>query len=55
MIQNEFLEDINEKNPLGTGGRLACAYSELLKELWENNNNSVAPWNLKSVIGKYAP
>ncbi|KAM3143639.1 hypothetical protein pb186bvf_004401, partial [Paramecium bursaria] len=54
MIMNEFVADLNDKNPLGTGGRLACAYSDLLKDLWESNQNSVSPWNLKNVIGKYA-
>lgn len=55
MISNDFLSDINEKNPLGTGGKLACAYSDLLKDLWDSQNNSVAPWNVKNVIGRYAP
>ena len=51
---NEFLKDINEKNPLGTGGRLICSYAELMKEMWQGNSPSVSPWKFKNVIGKYA-
>ncbi|CAD8044127.1 unnamed protein product [Paramecium primaurelia] len=55
MIYNTFLQDLNEKNPLGTGGRLACNYAELLKDLYESTSTSVAPWNVKKVIGQQAP
>ncbi|CAK78771.1 unnamed protein product (macronuclear) [Paramecium tetraurelia] len=55
MIYNTFLQDLNEKNPLGTGGRLACNYAELLKELYESTSTSVAPWNVKKIIGQQAP
>ncbi|CAD8046029.1 unnamed protein product [Paramecium sonneborni] len=55
MIYNTYLQDLNEKNPLGTGGRLACNYAELLKELYESTSTSVAPWNVKKIIGQQAP
>lgn len=51
LIYNTFLEDLNEKNVLGTGGKLACSYAELLKELYESTSNSVQPWNVKKIIG----
>jgi ubiquitin carboxyl-terminal hydrolase 4/11/15 len=34
MLSNDFIRDLNEKNPLGSGGHLAAAYAELLKEMW---------------------
>ncbi|CAD8146174.1 unnamed protein product [Paramecium pentaurelia] len=55
MIYNTYLQDLNEKNPLGTGGKLACNYAELLKDLYESTSTSVAPWNVKKVIGQQAP
>lgn len=73
FLENRFIEDLNEKNPLGTGtqhssfdfliltlftgrsgGRLAVAYAELLKEMWYGNQTYNSPWNFKKVIGKFA-
>lgn len=54
LLSNNFLADINEKNPLGTGGKLIAAYSELLKDMWEGSERYVSPWQLKSVVGKFA-
>jgi len=51
---NEFLKNINEKNPLGTGGKLICSYAELMKEMWQGTSFSVSPWKFKNIIGKYA-
>jgi ubiquitin carboxyl-terminal hydrolase 4/11/15 len=29
-----YKRDINTKNPLGMGGKLALSYAELIKEMW---------------------
>lgn len=55
FFSNEFLKDLNKNNPLGTGGYLISAYSELIKELWMGTEAYVSPWDLKKVIGKFAP
>jgi len=55
FLSNEFLKDLNKNNPLGTGGYLISAYSELIKELWMGTESYVSPWDLKKVIGKFAP
>lgn len=55
FLTNEFLKDLNKNNPLGTGGYLISAYSELIKELWMGTDSYVSPWNIKKVIGKFAP
>jgi len=34
------------------GGRLATAYTSLLKDLWMNENRKTAPYDLKRVLGK---
>lgn len=31
MILNQFVNDLNTTNPLGTQGKIATAYSQLLK------------------------
>lgn len=54
LVSNQFLNDINEKNALGTGGKLITAYAELLKEIWDGSDRYVSPWQLKAVIGKFA-
>ena len=55
FLSNEFLKDLNKSNPLGTGGYLISAYSELIKELWMGSEGYISPWDLKKVIGKFAP
>lgn len=55
FLSNEFLKDLNKNNPLGTGGYLISGYSELIKELWMGTESYVSPWDLKKVIGKFAP
>jgi len=51
MISNEFVKDLNIKNPLGTGGLLAASYAELMKEMWVGNYNYVSAWDLKKILG----
>ncbi|KAL4464783.1 hypothetical protein ABPG74_011344 [Tetrahymena malaccensis] len=55
MIQDKFIHDLNRDNPLGTGGYLAASYAELIKDMWRGSDNYSSPWNLKKIIGKFAP
>lgn len=52
FISDLFEDYINEKNPLGTRGRLAIVYGDLMKDLWVESRSSVAPWDVKTVIAK---
>ena len=45
---------INKSNLLGTKGQLATAYFELLQVIVRGNERTVAPWDLKNTVGKYA-
>jgi ubiquitin carboxyl-terminal hydrolase 4/11/15 len=47
-----YKRDINSKNPLGMGGKLALAYAELIKDMWQGSSGRTAPQTLKSVVGK---
>jgi len=51
MTSNEFVKDLNVKNPLGSGGLLASSYAELMKEIWVGSHNYVSAWDLKKILG----
>lgn len=52
FLFNLYKKDINAKNPLGMGGKLATAYAELIKEMWGGSSGRTAPHELKKVVGK---
>ncbi|KAG5180132.1 hypothetical protein JKP88DRAFT_270259 [Tribonema minus] len=47
--------DLNEDNALGADGKMARAYAELVRNLWDGRYTQVAPAALKRVIGEHAP
>ncbi|CAJ1411515.1 unnamed protein product [Effrenium voratum] len=49
-----FLEQIST-SPLSTEGRIAREFSKLLRDMWSNENKSVAPASLKKLIGQKRP
>ena len=49
---NLYKKDINARNPLGMGGKLAISYAELIKEMWMGSSGRTAPHELKKVVGK---
>ena len=53
FLQGYFKEEINYQNPLGTQGKLAIGFAKLMKQLWFDGKDSVAPFQLKSVIAKF--
>lgn len=54
LLSNQFLinGDINRNNPLGTGGVLVDALSELLKALWSGKHGVIAPKEFRSQLVK---
>ncbi|OQR84513.1 ubiquitin-specific protease [Achlya hypogyna] len=50
-----YKREINHRNPLGMGGKIATAFAKLLRQLWSGEYTVVSPTNLKFVIGEYAP
>ena len=36
-------------------GYLAASYAEMMKAIWMGKHTSVSAWELKKVIGKFAP
>lgn len=53
-MSNEFIKQINHNNPLGTKGHLACAYAQLIRQMWTGSSGAISPFNLKKIIGKFA-
>jgi len=49
-----YLKHINQKNALGTRGRLAMAFAELVNDIWLGKSSYVAPWDVKSWVARKA-
>ena len=47
-----YKKELNRKNPLGLGGKLATAYAKLLKSMWQGTETTVIPMDLKKTLGK---
>lgn len=57
FLSGDYEADLNTDNPLGTGGKLASAFAEVLKEMWMNetlSKNPVNPRQFKSQLGESA-
>jgi ubiquitin carboxyl-terminal hydrolase 8 len=57
FLSCQFVRDLNESNPLGTGGKLATAYYGILRDLWMNSAmlTSASPGRLKRSIAHLNP
>jgi ubiquitin C-terminal hydrolase len=54
-LEKHFVPEINDNNPLGTKGVLLYHYSRLLNELWNKENDTFSPSQLKRTIGNHNP
>lgn len=55
FLKGDYMQDLNRKNPLGSGGRVATAYAVLLKEIWSGKYSALAPRMLKQTVASFAP
>ena len=55
FLSKAYLQEINEKNLLGTGGKLARSYANLLEEVWVDEKPHASTWEIKKIIAKLAP
>jgi ubiquitin carboxyl-terminal hydrolase 4/11 len=57
FLSDRYSADINKHNILGTGGKVANAYSAVLKDLWMGGHQyqNVSPTALKRAIELFAP
>lgn len=55
FLEGKFKEEINAKNPLGMGGKVAEAFAALISALWSGTYVSYSPYEFKKTIGTFAP
>ena len=55
FLDDGYLVDLNEDNPLGANGELARSFAALLKLMWGGAATTVSPRNFKHVLGRFAP
>jgi len=55
FLSQAFLQDLNPHNPLGTRGKLAHAYDQVLRELYLGSSLAMSPTTLKVAIARFAP
>jgi len=52
---DNYVEDINEDNPLGMKGEIARSFGQLIKDMWCGKFTYVVPRAFKMAVGRFAP
>lgn len=55
LLSNEWKQQVNDENPLGTRGRLVRDFSALLTKFWTGQSDVLDPCDLRSTIVCFAP
>ena len=55
FLDDLFKEDLNVYNALGTKGKLANAFSRLMRDLHYGEQEVVSPWLFKRILAKFQP
>ncbi|CAD8125674.1 unnamed protein product [Paramecium sonneborni] len=55
FLSNQYFDEINEDNPLGTKGLLVRKFGSLIKKLWCGEKNVVTPSSFKKAVGQFQP
>eukprot|EP01018_Ginkgo_biloba_P013206 Gb_00769 [translate_table: standard] len=55
FFHEDFSKALNQKNPLGAGGKLASAFGHLLRELWAPGVSAHSPCSFKAALAQFAP
>jgi ubiquitin carboxyl-terminal hydrolase 4/11/15 len=50
---NLYEDDINQKNKLGSGGKIAFIYRKLLEDLWKGDENAINPSYFKNIFAQF--
>lgn len=51
-MSNEHINHLNVLNVLGSEGKLACAFGELVKDFYTTNRKALEPGNTLQIIKK---
>ena len=52
FLTDTYVDEVNKTNPLGYNGRVALAYVNLLREIYDEGRGSVTPREFKTTIGR---
>jgi len=52
---DNYVEDINDDNPLGMKGEIARSFGQLIKDMWCGKYTYVIPRTFKMAVGRFAP
>ena len=55
FMNKSFTEQINSTSVLGAHGEIARVFAKFVREIWTGESAVVVPYNLKQVIGHFAP
>lgn len=55
FLSSQYVRDLNKSNPLGTGGKLAIAYYDILRNLWMSSAVCASPISLKRKVAAFTP
>lgn len=55
FLTDSYLAEINQTNVLGYEGRVAIAYGNLLREIYDEGRSAVSPRDFKSTVGRCRP
>ena len=53
FLLNLYEDDINQKNKLGSGGKIAFIYRKLLEDLWKGDENAINPSYFKNIFALF--
>ena len=52
FLDGSFIDEINRENKLGFNGKVAMCYANLLRNLYETEDQAHAPWDFKKSFGQ---
>lgn len=55
FLRSDHRKDLNQDNPLGSGGTVALAYASLLNDMWGGEFSTLVPRKLKQTVAVFAP
>jgi len=53
FVSGKFRQDINVDNPLGAHGRLAVAFGNLMRQIWNENQTTISPQSFKQILDEF--
>ncbi|KRZ53075.1 Ubiquitin carboxyl-terminal hydrolase 4 [Trichinella nativa] len=55
FLSEQYIDELNEKNPLGMRGELARAYADVICNMWSGRHYTYMPRMFKNTVGRFQP